>query len=302
MTARLDEPIRIDHRDAWSRVAPGTDLGRGVIRQSARHRRHGPPYLRVGASILIPALVATGTYQLLNDSPDVRTTTTRDSDMYTPPSVFTGIPTTDTTTPTSDPSKSPTDGPTTNVTDSAEPTDELSSTTGEPGVPSDDPTSTEPDPTASDDPTTDPPPSTPDDDHSDKRKPTDESSVNLNSNEADMLAEINDERADAGCPAVNPNASLMEAAAAHSADMAAERDESTEGSDGSSPQQRAYRAGYSGTVAEVAFEGIGYAPVAFLFNLSSDEKEIVADCRYKSIGVGSTRRGLTYWTLDFGTS
>ncbi|MFF3332941.1 CAP domain-containing protein [Streptomyces sp. NPDC002888] len=114
---------------------------------------------------------------------------------------------------------------------------------------------------------------------------------------------VNAERAKAGCSAVTVNATLTKAAQAHSADMAAHRNMSHTGSDGSSPGDRITRAGYIwSTYGEnVAY---GYATpeqVMAGWMSSPGHKANILNCAFKEIGVGLAQPN-DYWTQDFGTA
>ncbi|GAB2968854.1 hypothetical protein GCM10023080_034870 [Streptomyces pseudoechinosporeus] len=114
---------------------------------------------------------------------------------------------------------------------------------------------------------------------------------------------VNAERSKAGCSPVTLNAVLTKAAQAHSKDMAAHRNMSHTGSDGSSPGDRITRAGYSwSTYGEnVAY---GYATpeqVMAGWMSSPGHKANILNCAFKEIGVGLAQPD-SYWTQDFGTA
>ncbi|MGC2999485.1 CAP domain-containing protein [Streptomyces sp. G35A] len=99
------------------------------------------------------------------------------------------------------------------------------------------------------------------------------------------------------------NATLTKAAQAHSADMAAHRNMSHTGSDGSSPGDRITRAGYSwSTFGEnVAYGYTSPEQVMAGWMSSPGHKANILNCAFKEIGVGLAQPG-NYWTQDFGTA
>ncbi|MCZ2525001.1 MULTISPECIES: CAP domain-containing protein [Streptomyces] len=118
-----------------------------------------------------------------------------------------------------------------------------------------------------------------------------------------VLELVNAERGKVGCAPLSLNDKLMAAAQAHSEDMAAHRNMSHTGSDGSSPSERIKRAGYTaGASAEnVAY---GYSTPEKVMDgwMTSDgHRRNILNCSYKDIGIGLAQPG-NYWTQDFGTS
>lgn len=114
---------------------------------------------------------------------------------------------------------------------------------------------------------------------------------------------VNAERSKAGCSPVTLNATLTKAAQAHSEDMAAHRNMSHTGSDGSSAGDRLTRAGYIWrTYGEnVAY---GYATpekVMAGWMSSPGHRANILNCAFKEIGVGLAQPN-NYWTQDFGTA
>ncbi|WP_018566185.1 CAP domain-containing protein [Streptomyces sp. PsTaAH-124] len=120
---------------------------------------------------------------------------------------------------------------------------------------------------------------------------------------AQILALVNNERAKAGCSALTANPALAAAAQAHSEDMAAHRNMSHTGSDGSAPGDRITAAGYTwSTYGEnVAYGYTDAAQVMAAWMDSPGHKANILDCAFKEIGVGLAQPG-GYWTQDFGTS
>ncbi|MEU1594957.1 CAP domain-containing protein [Streptomyces sp. NPDC005708] len=120
---------------------------------------------------------------------------------------------------------------------------------------------------------------------------------------ARILALVNAERSKVGCSALTLNATLTKVAQAHSEDMAAHRNMSHTGSDGSSPGDRITRAGYNwSTYGEnVAY---GYATpeeVMAGWMSSPGHKANILNCSFKEIGVGLAQPD-SYWTQDFGAA
>ncbi|AIS02218.1 CAP domain-containing protein [Streptomyces glaucescens] len=114
---------------------------------------------------------------------------------------------------------------------------------------------------------------------------------------------VNAERGRAGCSPVKPNATLTKAAQAHSADMAAHRNMSHTGSDGSSPGDRITRAGYDWrTYGENVAYGYSTPEQVMAGWMSSPgHKANILNCAFQEIGVGLAQPG-NYWTQDFGTA
>ncbi|MFE3644580.1 CAP domain-containing protein [Streptomyces sp. NPDC059169] len=120
---------------------------------------------------------------------------------------------------------------------------------------------------------------------------------------AKVVALVNSERAKVGCSPVTVNAKLTKAAQDHSQDMAAHKNMSHTGSDGSDPGDRITRAGYSwSTYGEnVAY---GYSTPESVMQgwmTSPGHKANILNCSFKEIGVGLAQPG-SYWTQDFGTA
>ncbi|MBE9498287.1 CAP domain-containing protein [Streptomyces sp. GKU 257-1] len=120
--------------------------------------------------------------------------------------------------------------------------------------------------------------------------------------EDQVLALVNKERAKAGCKPLTANAKLTKAARAHSEDMAAHKNMSHTGSDGSSPGDRIERAGYSwSTYGEnVAYGYSSPESVMEGWMNSSGHRANILNCDFEEIGVGHAQPG-HYWTQDFGT-
>lgn len=114
---------------------------------------------------------------------------------------------------------------------------------------------------------------------------------------------VNSERSKVGCSPLVVNAKLAKAAQDHSKDMAAHRNMSHTGSDGSSPGDRIQRAGYSwSTYGEnVAYGYTTPESVMAGWMASPGHKRNILDCSFKEIGVGLAQPG-SYWTQDFAAA
>ncbi|MFE6741813.1 CAP domain-containing protein [Streptomyces tubercidicus] len=114
---------------------------------------------------------------------------------------------------------------------------------------------------------------------------------------------VNSERRKAGCSPVTVNAKLTKAAQDHSKDMADHRNMSHTGSDGSAPDARITRAGYSWSSygENVAYGYSSPESVMKGWMSSPGHKRNILDCSFKEIGVGHAQPG-DYWTQDFGTA
>jgi uncharacterized protein YkwD len=122
--------------------------------------------------------------------------------------------------------------------------------------------------------------------------------------EQEVIDLVNRERARARqpCEPLSVDSRLTAAARGHSADMAAKNYFSHDGKDGSTPTERARRAGYPGGVAEnIAAGQQNPNSVMNAWMNSSGHRTNILNCRYKVIGVGVAYRGRTpYWTQNFG--
>ncbi|MFC4996763.1 CAP domain-containing protein [Dactylosporangium cerinum] len=126
--------------------------------------------------------------------------------------------------------------------------------------------------------------------------------ASFNSGYEDRVVQlVNGERRKAKCEPLRMHPQLRTAARAHSADMAARDFSRSEGSDGSSPQDRVSKAGYSGFSDELVAKGGDAGDVVKSWLRDDNDREILLDCATKSIGVGAAMRGKTpYWTVDTG--
>ncbi|WP_443068675.1 CAP domain-containing protein [Streptomyces sp. NBC_01361] len=120
---------------------------------------------------------------------------------------------------------------------------------------------------------------------------------------ARVLTLVNNERSKAGCSPLTMNAKLTKAAQDHSKDMASHRNMSHTGSDGSSPDDRITRAGYSWSSygENVAYGYSTPEKVMAGWMSSPGHKRNILDCSFKEIGIGLAQPG-SYWTQDFGTA
>ncbi|MGH3647159.1 MAG: CAP domain-containing protein [Micromonosporaceae bacterium] len=121
--------------------------------------------------------------------------------------------------------------------------------------------------------------------------------------EADVIELVNAERAKAGCGAVRFEVKLRTASRGHSADMAAHEELSHTGSDGSSPWDRAGRAGYDQAMSENIAMGYRTAEAVMEgWMKSKGHRDNILNCEAKAVGVGLARTssGTPYWTQMFG--
>jgi uncharacterized protein YkwD len=121
--------------------------------------------------------------------------------------------------------------------------------------------------------------------------------------EDEVAALTNAERAVAGCDTLRVDERLRTAARAHSQDMAQHDYLDHTGLDGSSPSDRAGRAGYPGGVGENI--AVGYRTPQDVMQgwMDSDgHRDNVLNCDYAAIGVGLAfdAGGRPYWTQDLG--
>lgn len=129
-----------------------------------------------------------------------------------------------------------------------------------------------------------------------------------NSAERSMFEALNAERLRQGLTPVAWSYELATAAAAHSADMARNDFLEHEGSDGSTPRERAARTGYllpPGT-NWLVIEGISAMPTweSALDWLLTDalHRRVLLRSVWREVGIGYVQGGRygNYWTLDFG--
>jgi uncharacterized protein YkwD len=115
----------------------------------------------------------------------------------------------------------------------------------------------------------------------------------------DVVAMVNEERESAGCSPVTVDARLTKAAQGHSQDQADRGEMTHTGSDGSTPGQRATRAGYrwSRIGENVAMGTRSPQRVMELWMNSPSHRDNILNCAFRHIGVAQVNG---YWTQDFG--
>lgn len=123
--------------------------------------------------------------------------------------------------------------------------------------------------------------------------------------QAQVVALVNGERGGAGCGPVTANTRLTAAAQAHSRDQADRDTMSHTGGDGSTPWDRARRAGYDRAIGENV--AAGYRTPAEVMNgwMNSDgHRANILNCAAGTIGVGraAASDGTLYWTQLFGAA
>jgi uncharacterized protein YkwD len=126
--------------------------------------------------------------------------------------------------------------------------------------------------------------------------------ASFNSGYEDRVVQlINHERRKARCEALRMHPQLRAAARAHSADMLTHDFSRSQGSDGSSPEDRVAKAGYNGFSGELVDKGGDAGDVVKGWLRDDDGRELLLDCAVRSVGVGAAMRGRTpYWTVDAG--
>ncbi|WDZ87420.1 CAP domain-containing protein [Micromonospora cathayae] len=121
--------------------------------------------------------------------------------------------------------------------------------------------------------------------------------------QAQVVALVNAERAKAGCGALSVDAKLTTAAQRHSEDQAAHKKMSHTGSDGSDAGDRLDRVGYDwrGYGENVAWNQQTPAAVMAAWMNSAGHRANILNCAFTEIGVGVARSNGPYWTQVFGT-
>lgn len=121
-----------------------------------------------------------------------------------------------------------------------------------------------------------------------------------------MLDSVNTLRQAAGVPAVELDAQLNAAAATHSRDMSAQNRPWLFGSDGSSPLDRAKRAGFQG---QVIGENISESYETELETLAAwmrqtDTRSVILDPKARRMGIAWFQEPSSklWWTLSMGSS
>ncbi|MDA3647134.1 CAP domain-containing protein [Saccharopolyspora indica] len=116
--------------------------------------------------------------------------------------------------------------------------------------------------------------------------------------EDQVVALVNQARAEAGCKAVKVDSRLTKAAAEHSADMASRSYLDHTNPDGETFSQRIKEAGHPSPGAENIAQGYSSAAEAMDGWLKSEgHKANIVNCSMKTIGVAVNG---DYWTQDFG--
>lgn len=119
-----------------------------------------------------------------------------------------------------------------------------------------------------------------------------------------MLDNVNALRATADLSPMALNAALNAAAATHSRDMAVQNRPWHFGSDGSSPIDRARRAGYAGTVLGENISETYEAELATIaaWMVQADTRNVITDPRARDLGVAFFQEdnGKLWWTLLTG--
>ncbi|MFF5985690.1 CAP domain-containing protein [Prauserella flavalba] len=115
-----------------------------------------------------------------------------------------------------------------------------------------------------------------------------------------MVDLVNDERADAGCPAVTVDSRLTRAAQKHSDDMARREYLSHTSPDGRTFDERIRDEGYPRPAAENIAMGLSSPEAVMDAWMSSDgHRRNILNCDITTIGVGVNSDGW-YWTQNFG--
>ncbi len=119
-----------------------------------------------------------------------------------------------------------------------------------------------------------------------------------------MLDSVNALRGAAGAPELALNAELNAAAATHSRDMALQNRPWHFGSDGSSPIDRAQRAGYAGTVLGENISETYESEVETIaaWMQQPDTRDVITDPTARDLGVAffQEENGKIWWTLVTG--
>lgn len=118
-----------------------------------------------------------------------------------------------------------------------------------------------------------------------------------------MVALTNAERTAAGCPEVQTDDRLQQAARGHSEDMATHNYFSHTSRDGRSPFDRMRDAGYPNPAGENIAMGLRTpAQVMAGWMDSPGHRANIQNCSHRAIGVGLAydERGRPYWTQVFG--
>lgn len=113
---------------------------------------------------------------------------------------------------------------------------------------------------------------------------------------------INQERANAGLPALTINSLLANAAQNHAADMACNGSISHTGSDGSSAYARILASGYAPSYAEEIIYGGGSPQAAVTWWMSDQiHRDAILNTKSTEMGVGYAYFSMDYIVVDFGS-
>ena len=113
---------------------------------------------------------------------------------------------------------------------------------------------------------------------------------------------INQERANAGLPALTINSLLSNAAQNHAADMACNGSISHTGSDGSSAYARILASGYAPSYAEEIIYGGGSPQAAVTWWMSDQiHRDAILNTKSTEMGVGYAYFSMDYIVVDFGS-
>ncbi|RRS00297.1 CAP domain-containing protein [Glycomyces terrestris] len=120
--------------------------------------------------------------------------------------------------------------------------------------------------------------------------------------EAEVLAIVNDRRAENGCGDLSRDSRLDTAARLHAEDMAVNDYFDHTSQDGRSPTDRANEQGYEGGVGEnIAYGYPDAAAVMEGWMNSEGHRANILNCDYDVIGIGAhDRDGTIYWVQMFG--
>jgi uncharacterized protein YkwD len=115
-----------------------------------------------------------------------------------------------------------------------------------------------------------------------------------------VVALVNDERAERGCPAVRVDARLTRAASDHSSDMSKRGYFSHTSPEGVTFDQRIRATGHPGPGAENIARGQSSAEsVMEAWMTSTGHRANILNCQLTAIGIGLDTNGW-FWTQDFG--
>ncbi|TDE07946.1 CAP domain-containing protein [Jiangella asiatica] len=286
--------------------------------------------MKVGAIALAPVLGVGGLiYAVTDDEPVLHARVESTTPDYAEPD-DTPTPTAESTTPSAEEtgSNAPTGTPSPTDDASDDSDDEGSDSSGseddasdndEPSErpiatrPPDEPTTTdEPTPTPSDEPTTtDEPTPTPSDEPTTTDEPTPTPTESeepllpglpLDGREEELVEELAELRAEAGCPDLRLDPRLQAAAREHSEDMRSRWEVSHVNSDGQDTEERAREEGYDAPVGEnLAHGGANARRVVDEWSDDGSDRAVMLDCDYRAIGLG-VESGLfgSWWTLMLG--